>query len=116
MMSRYDSPSDRWWKNTQGGTYKFHIGTHLRDLTHLHHDQFVYFWVALFVVPHLGVLAGKKKEKSQGVMEKDGACKDSTLTLQAIKDNDGANLASTYARTDGGNKSAQLFVEIISNV
>lgn len=49
-------------------------------------------------------------------MEKDGACKDSTLTLQAIKDNDGANLASTYARTDGGNKSAQLFVEIISNI
>lgn len=43
-----------------GRTYKFHISTHLRDLAHLHHDQFVHLWIALFVIPHLCVFEEKR--------------------------------------------------------
>lgn len=35
-----------------GWTYELDIGTHFCDLAHLHHDEFVDFGVALFIVPH----------------------------------------------------------------
>ena len=93
MMSRYDSPSYRWWKNTQGRTYKFHISSHLSDLAHLHHDELVHLRITLFIVPHFGVgseieggvdLDEKRQKKMEG------------LDAHSDKDKIGANLTRSF--------------------
>ena len=66
MMSRYTCAHPRRTEQT----YKFHIGSHLSDLAHLHHDKLVNLRIALLVVPHVDVEGKNGGERESRETEK----------------------------------------------